>query len=160
MSRNQYGIYNNSNPTSSPIPYNRSLRDPRERPINGRTVLRATLRLEIQQDGNRRKHGLLADQPQRRKIAQRNNGRPLQARREHVPARNPQLHWSQIHRRILETSNQPRRDRRPAKAGNTERWPFRNTNRPQRQRIRTVPIIQQHVAPLSLGPKILIFLLS
>src|SRR5881409_3659871 len=153
-----YGIYNNSYPTSSPIPYNRSLRDPRERPVNSRTVLRATLRLEIQQDGNRRKHGLLADQPQRRKIAQRNNGRSLQARREHVPARNPQLHWSQIHRRILETSNQPRRDRRPAKAGNTERWPLRNTNRPQRQRIRTVPIIQQHVAPtLPRTTKILFF---
>src|SRR5438552_15288085 len=47
---------------------------PRQRTIKDSPILRTTLRLEIHQDG-RREHGLLAHQPQRRKVTVRDTRR-------------------------------------------------------------------------------------
>ncbi len=46
-----------------------------------------------------------------------------------------------------------------AKAGNTEHWLLRDTSGPQWQRIRPVPIIKWHVAPISLEHPSSFFLL-
>src|SRR6266571_6527740 len=99
-------------------------------------VLRTTLRLEIHQDG-RRKHGLLAHQPQRFHVTIRDNGRTLQATTRQV-SRNTQLLQRQIHRRLLETSIKPGRHSRHAKTGNRKRT-LRNTHRSQRQHFRPLP---------------------